>query len=117
MDTCKGCGAPLRWITTPKGERMPLDANPVTTDDASRLLYALSGERVRVDGWGWLYGWAPHWPVCPAGDRFRRIGGGHNTPYKGRQGAQEPTSAPTLPDTLTLPGIARPDGRTTGGNR
>ena len=29
MATCRSCGAPILWIRTQDGKRMPLDANPL----------------------------------------------------------------------------------------
>ena len=29
MSTCKGCGAPIDWITTTEGKYMPVDPEPV----------------------------------------------------------------------------------------
>ena len=102
---CKGCQAPIRWVTLSTGGRMPLDAASVTTSDATRLLYRMDGTRAHQDDWGWLWGYAPHWPVCAAGDRFRRIGGGHKTPYKGPRRPVQPTSASERGSTLPLPEI------------
>ena len=65
---------------------MPVDAEPVTVDghaEPKALLYWTNGARVAVDAWGWLYGYRPHWPTCPNRDSFRKIGGGHDTPYRG----------------------------------
>ena len=57
MSTCKGCGAPIDWITTTGGKYMPVDPEPVfiieggdgpdrfVTDEGAVLL----GRRARLE--------------------------------------------------------------------
>jgi hypothetical protein len=57
---CKLCGAPLVWIVTPAGKRMPCDAARVTivTEDG------------RV-----VSGHVSHFATCPRADEARRRNG------------------------------------------
>ena len=81
MSTCKGCGAPIDWITTTEGKYMPVDPEPVVgiegdgpdrfvTDEGAVLL----GRRARLEEErpGLEVAFVPHWKTCPDAGRFRR---------------------------------------------
>ncbi len=83
MSTCKGCGAPIDWITTKEGKYMPVDPEPVfiiegdgsdrfVTDEGEVLLgrRALPAEERP----GLEVAFVPRWKTCPDAGRFRRGG-------------------------------------------
>ena len=81
MARCKGCGAEIIWIETPKGKRMPCDPGKVPyweKKGAPDKVVTPSGEVVRCYLGGDLnkadYGYIPHWRTCPDAGRFRRRG-------------------------------------------
>lgn len=55
---CRGCQAPILWVTTPTGRRIPLDPQPVL---------ALVGQ-------GHVLGRVSHFATCPKANSFRRRG-------------------------------------------
>ena len=61
MTKCKSCGAGIIWAETPKGSRMPMDAEPVTSGFTIE-----KGKLVRVH----LY--ESHFATCPNADKHRR---------------------------------------------
>ena len=81
MSRCRGCGAPIEWITTAAGRSMPVDPEPVfiiegagsdrfVTDEGE----VVAGRRAlpEEEGPACAVGFVPHWKTCPAADRFRR---------------------------------------------
>ena len=46
MSTCKGCGAPIGWITTSEGKYMPVDPEPVFVIEWHKIGRASCRERV-----------------------------------------------------------------------
>lgn len=54
--TCKGCKAPIIWIVTKRGKKMPVDA-------ATTLIMTPDGEMVK--------GNQPHWGSCPKYKEFK----------------------------------------------
>ena len=66
MSTCKGCGAPIDWITTKEGG----GSNRFVTDEGEVLL----GRRAlpEEERPGLEVGFVPHWKTCPDAGRFRR---------------------------------------------
>ena len=83
MSTCKGCGAPIDWITTTEGKYMPVDPEPVfiiegdgldrfVTDEGAVLL----GRRARLEGerLGLEVAFIPLWKPCQNAGRFRKGG-------------------------------------------
>ena len=88
---CRGCGVPIRWITTPKGKHMPVDPAHVTAwvvdehrppKPAARRLTLLSGDGTRMEkgleatvhtpGAHEICGYVPHWATCPNREEFKR---------------------------------------------
>lgn len=78
---CRGCGAPIVFITTPAGKITPADAEPinVTLDDAGELKVLLEDGRVvsaRRHGPTDLYeptqARLSHFASCPQAANFRR---------------------------------------------
>ena len=82
---CRGCGAPVRWVTTEKGRRMPLDPEPVEVDaiNAARGLFVIrpgllgEGERVIAVTPGFVEEsrepvYISHFATCPEAKTFRR---------------------------------------------
>lgn len=74
-DTCDGCGAPIIWASTNRGEKMPVDEQPST--DGNVLLRMLGGkphaEVVRNPAK--LFGKVArksHFASCPVASQFRR---------------------------------------------
>ena len=80
---CRGCGAPIVWVRTWKGNCMPCEAVPVnfTPDvDGKERFLVEGGQVVRgttVPG-EFLdeknVGFRPHWQKCPAAGLFRPAG-------------------------------------------
>ena len=80
VKTCKGCGAPIVWITTTKGKAMPCNAEAVDYQENKKgasLIVTEAGNVVRgdiitgggasplarvVDGKGYI----SHYATCPA---------------------------------------------------
>lgn len=78
--TCRGCGAPIIWIGTPKGKSMPCDAEAVyykANANGKSKIVTPNGIVVtcdiitvpeKADGIGYI----PHWSTCPKADTFRK---------------------------------------------
>ena len=56
--TCRGCGQPIEWWTTPRKKKMPMTVKAVQPDG----LFETSERFVRV----------PHFGECPALAQFRK---------------------------------------------
>lgn len=65
MSQCKSCGAPIVWIRTPTGRRMPCDSTFATWPDGT--VVDTMGN-VQSDGGR---GYRPHWATCPNADKHR----------------------------------------------
>jgi hypothetical protein len=69
MSQCRSCHAPVFWVLTETGKRMPLDADPVSGgkmilyDNNTRARVAKNGEP------GPRY--MPHFATCPQVDDWR----------------------------------------------
>lgn len=65
---CRSCNAPLLWVYTPEGRRMPLDADPIRRI----VIDAASGDKMvgRVRN---VY--TSHFETCPQASRWRGQGG------------------------------------------
>lgn len=64
---CRDCQAPIRWVKPRwrRGGMMPLDIEPVTSDDPELELYAQYGQDVRKPIPGSpLTGWTCHFSTC-----------------------------------------------------
>lgn len=51
MNTCRSCGAPIRWITTEHGRKMPVDEEPMQGIEEPRGAYTVfldSGACTRI---------------------------------------------------------------------
>lgn len=76
---CRGCGAPIVWVTTTAGRSMPCDAVMVsyrTTPDGKDKVVTthgsvVSGEIVDCND-GTDIGYRPHWATCPQARSFRK---------------------------------------------
>ena len=92
MSICKGCGAEIRFIHTPKGKYIPCDAQCVSYIPAENGRYNVvtyGGEvvkavgivvgRAAADG---EKGFLPHWANCPASGKFRRKSSDRRTANK-----------------------------------
>lgn len=80
MNTCRSCGAAIRWAKTPAGKRIPLDAIPDRARGNVRLGF-IGGEELaivlapgadleaaRIDGDLFL----SHFATCPKASEHRR---------------------------------------------
>ena len=77
---CRGCGAPLTWVGTPKGKYIPCDPPfiPYWKDNKGDTMIVngngevircfLEGDPDKVTDAGRM----PHWATCPEADMFRR---------------------------------------------
>ena len=78
--TCRSCGAPIIFITSAKGHRMPLDAEPVTywqktggnkkvvTPNGEVISCELEGDPQKATGIGYV----SHFATCPNAKEHRR---------------------------------------------
>lgn len=58
---CKGCGAPIMWIATRDGKKMPLDV-------AKKVVYVIESDGVpRL-----VRGHESHFATCPKANTFRK---------------------------------------------
>lgn len=81
--TCGSCGAPVVWVRTPSGARMPLDPMPLPDRDLAPSLVAKHHDECRVIATvdldaarEWLRaGWTlhrSHFSTCPNASQHRR---------------------------------------------
>lgn len=81
MSVCRGCGAPIEWITTTAGRSMPVDPEPVfiiegggrdrfVTDEGE----VMTGRRAlpEEENRSLPVAFVPHWKTCPRAADFRR---------------------------------------------
>lgn len=81
MAKCKGCGAPMEWITTKAGKHIPVDPEPVqviegdgrdtfVTDEGDIITGRIAEpDEMTMD---LPVGFVPHWKTCPNAADFRR---------------------------------------------
>lgn len=67
MATCRGCGAPIIWVTTVNEKKTPIDEKP-----EHRYIFG-DDERVQL-----VKTYMPHHATCPEVDRFRKKKGQEN---------------------------------------
>ena len=72
---CTGCSAPIRWVLTEAGKRMPIDPEP--HPDGTVVPMVVDGKRrARVLGGSQLpaqqRAYRAHWVTCPASADFKR---------------------------------------------
>ena len=76
---CKGCGAPIVWIVTEGGKRMPCEPGPVdltrgpgphvvVTEDGRTVRGSLAQRSLLGDV---VRGYVPHWGKCEQEGLFR----------------------------------------------
>lgn len=81
MNTCRSCGARIRWVVTTAGKRIPLDEDPV--DGGNVLLHeAIDGREPIATVVGKSVGpslfgddgprYVSHFATCPDADQHRR---------------------------------------------
>lgn len=59
---CRGCGAPIVWLATDAGKKMPVEVNEVAeTYQRDGAVYDPEDPDL-----------IPHWGNCPAADSFRK---------------------------------------------
>lgn len=77
MPECRSCGAPVKWVLTRKGKRMPVDAEPVEggnimlereTDSSGTPLAAY------VPSDPGVLRYVSHFATCEFADRHRKRG-------------------------------------------
>lgn len=78
--SCRGCGAPIIWISTPAGKSMPCDpeqiaywkkpggTQKIVTPDGEVVSAELSGDLNEATGVGYI----SHFATCPRANSFRR---------------------------------------------
>ena len=77
---CRGCGAWVLWVKTPKGKWMPCETEPVGVVEAGGTDRIVTpGGRVLVglivdadDPRATAQGHVPHWVKCKQASRFRK---------------------------------------------
>ena len=78
--TCRSCGAPIIFITSTKGHRIPCDAEPVTywqNQKGSAKIVTPNGEVIGADLEGdpqeaTGIGYISHFATCPNANTHRR---------------------------------------------
>lgn len=72
---CTGCSAPIRWVLTVGGKRMPLDPDPHPDGNVIRVEHdglirarVLTGDELPAQE----PAWRAHWVTCPASADFKR---------------------------------------------
>lgn len=76
MATCKACGEEIRFIQTPAGKYLPVDADSLKlhTLEPGLVVVTEEGQVIKgiQSGRPSLYGYTPHWATCTHPDQFRR---------------------------------------------
>lgn len=81
MSRCRGCGAPIEWITTAAGRSMPVDPELVFIIEGAGPDRFVTDEGEVVTGRRALpaeerpslaVAFVPHWKTCPNAADFRR---------------------------------------------
>jgi hypothetical protein len=74
MATCRSCHAPVRWVLTAAGRRMPVDAEP----DPAGLVLVQDGQAMMMDAPASREDLQPgeqtytsHYATCPQADQWR----------------------------------------------
>ena len=64
---CRGCSAPIVWLTTERGKKMPCDAVPVRYRIGGKERIVTPDGRVVAGSFDATgdYGYTPHMAVCP----------------------------------------------------
>lgn len=80
MAECRSCGAPIRWVLTRTGKRIPLDRQPdpdrgnvrpveqYEGEVRAHVLTTVDAEAARADG---ELLWVAHFTTCPNADQHR----------------------------------------------
>lgn len=78
-ETCRSCDAPVVWCTTDRGDRMPVDADPVphgniavTPGPRRSVATVLDGEEVVAARARGARLHLSHFATCPAAKEWRR---------------------------------------------
>ncbi len=76
MNTCRGCGAEIRWIVMQSGKKMPVEPVMITIaerEKGSRTGVTEDGRVIRGERASeGTACYAPHWANCPAMGRFKK---------------------------------------------
>lgn len=67
---CRSCGAPVLWITTEKGKRMPVNAEPA--DGGNVIIDPTSGIGHYVPKQPGQLAHVSHFATCPESEKWRR---------------------------------------------
>lgn len=79
MGRCRSCEAPVRWVYTEKGRRMPLDPDPYTGPEPTGLFVIRPGDialAVPPDAFPGEPLYRSHFATCPNAASHRRAKGG-----------------------------------------
>ena len=77
-DTCRSCGAPIRWVLTDKGRRMPLDPDPHPDGNIMPVTVTVGGAFPREETRAFVTtapdgpAWRSHFATCPHAARHRK---------------------------------------------
>ena len=77
MNTCRACGAPVKWIKTKNGKAMPCNPEKIAflpEKSGDKVFILENGEVTKgsTDGMSTHEGYISHFATCPAADEFRR---------------------------------------------
>lgn len=76
MSTCRSCGAPIRWVETEHGKRMPIDPDPHPQGNVIPWGWDENGAkvvaRVLTEPPIGRDAWRSHFTTCPHATTHRR---------------------------------------------
>ncbi len=82
MSTCRACNAPIRWIVTKAGKKMPVNPNPVfiqtgVPDPDTTIVtdqgQVLRGKQLSPETTGpYVRGYITHFATCPEAKKPRK---------------------------------------------
>lgn len=73
MSVCRSCGAPIVWVKTERGKRMPIDLLPYTGHDPRGLFVIVRDVAIACppDAYPGAELFRSHFSTCPQADGWR----------------------------------------------
>lgn len=75
---CRSCGAPIKWVKTFSGKRMPVDVPGVNFVEGGNALFvtdegaAVHGTMAEEPKESLRFGYVSHFATCPNANRWRK---------------------------------------------